>query len=275
MDLMLLLAANSASRKSKLVCRFNQNCADAPRKKRSSLNAVSGVNARVPFKIPVMRFAGTCRAVASVIPEIAGSQSALTPTVEATAAPQSFSLSAAKKREALEGLKADRLRELVRSMDVGVENYKNRDALISALADGRRVDFRALLAELSRDELKALCLARGFSPAGKEKGALIERLLREAAPTRKRAGREIRAEWFGGRAERHSRCGIGASPKQTEPGSSHTARSETARSLSGQSNKYLAVECQSDWAAQLTRRSLNREFHPCGGISSGPYRARL
>ncbi|HKY35320.1 MAG TPA: ATP-binding protein [Polyangiaceae bacterium] len=120
----------------------------------------------------------------TVVPEILGSHSSVTLSGEGAAvAQQSFALPAARKREALEVLKADRLRELVRAMDVGVENYKNRDALVSALADGRRVDFRAVLAELSRDELKAMCVARGLSPGGKEKGSLVDRLLNEAGAT--------------------------------------------------------------------------------------------
>ncbi|MEO6600481.1 MAG: SAP domain-containing protein, partial [Polyangiaceae bacterium] len=95
-------------------------------------------------------------------------------------------LPSGRKREILDVLKADRLRELVRGLDLHVDSYRDRDALIGALADGRRVDFRAVLARLSRDELKEMCGAGGLSAGGKEKGVLVERLLGEAAGPRDR-----------------------------------------------------------------------------------------
>lgn len=119
--------------------------------------------------------------VDAIVPEILLTGDASSEPVNPRAAPAPVSISAAKKRECLDVLKADRLRDLVRVLEIEVDNYKNRESLISALADGRRVDFRVLLGELSREELKGMCAALGFSPTGKEKGVLIERLLTDGA----------------------------------------------------------------------------------------------
>lgn len=131
--------------------------------------------------------------VDAVVPEILpGGEGTFEQVAPDAASVPLVPLSAAKKRECLDVLKADRLRDLVRGLVIEVDNYKSRDSLISALADGRRVDFRALLGELSREELKAMCAARGLSPSGKEKGVLVERLLTDgAAPQTAQAASSI------------------------------------------------------------------------------------
>jgi hypothetical protein len=83
----------------------------------------------------------------------------------------------ARKRVALELLKAERLRDLVRELDLTADNYRDRGSLISVLADGRRVDFTRVLERLSRDELKDLCGALGLPTTGREKDGLISRLM--------------------------------------------------------------------------------------------------
>src|SRR3954464_14094098 len=83
-------------------------------------------------------------------------------------------LSSARKRLALEVLKAERLRELVRDAELDVNSMRDRQALIGGLADGRRIEFRRVLAVLSRDELKSMCSALGLSTVGKDKALIVD-----------------------------------------------------------------------------------------------------
>src|SRR6266852_581740 len=103
-------------------------------------------------------------------------------------------LGAAKKRAALDVLQAERLRELARSFDIGVESYRDRDALIDGLADGRRLSFEHILEQLSRDELKSMCATLGLDDTGREKDSLINRLLRGQSPSEEDAAEIDSAE---------------------------------------------------------------------------------
>jgi hypothetical protein len=91
-------------------------------------------------------------------------------------------LTTTKKRVALEVLPAERLRSLARGFDVTVENYRDRAALIEGLGDGRRVSFREVLEQLSRDELKSMCASLGLDEYGRDKDALVERILEAESP---------------------------------------------------------------------------------------------
>ncbi len=86
-------------------------------------------------------------------------------------------LNAARKRQALEALAAGRLKDLVKQYQLEVDDLRQRELLVEALADGRRVDFAALLDDLKRDELKAMCSALELDDSGKKKEVLVERLL--------------------------------------------------------------------------------------------------
>lgn len=90
-------------------------------------------------------------------------------------------ITAGEKWTALEVLRADRLREIARDLDVKVESYRDREALIAGLADGRRVGFRDILDCLSREELKAMCDGLELDSRGREKEPIIQRLLRGRA----------------------------------------------------------------------------------------------
>lgn len=97
------------------------------------------------------------------------------------------------KKLALETLKAPRLRELIEAFSLEVEDRRDRDGLIRALADGRRVAFNDLLEQLKAAELKEMCEAVGLEAKGK-KAALITRLLGEAAPAPAAAKSAAQAE---------------------------------------------------------------------------------
>ncbi len=92
-------------------------------------------------------------------------------------------LTAAKKRDALEALTTERLRELAWDLYIHVEDRRVRDQLIHGLADGRRIAFEVVLEELKRTELKAMCRELGLDDGGRRKSRIIERILTgEPAP---------------------------------------------------------------------------------------------
>ncbi len=87
------------------------------------------------------------------------------------------SLTSSKKRQVLEVLTTERLRELAYELYITVSDHRVRDQLIQGLADGRRVDFGMVLEELKRDELKAMCRELGLDDGGRSKAPIIERIL--------------------------------------------------------------------------------------------------
>lgn len=95
-------------------------------------------------------------------------------------------LTAARKRQALGSLSVDRLRNLADVLQVAVSDRRSRVALTFALADGRRVDFAALLSALKLQELKAMCQELGLDDSGRAKAPLIERLLEDSTKHGKR-----------------------------------------------------------------------------------------
>ena len=100
-------------------------------------------------------------------------------------------LNSANKRVALELLPAGRLRQLIDSFELVVEDRRSRDSLVGALADGRKLGFARVLGLLSRDELKGICEALGLDTSGRAKQRIIDRILvlgvpRPAGPSRRK-----------------------------------------------------------------------------------------
>lgn len=91
-------------------------------------------------------------------------------------------IQSARKRQALETLKADRLRELARDLEVEAESYRDRDPLVTALCDPTKVRFDVVLGLLSRDELKDICSALRLPTLGREKTPIIARILQDDPP---------------------------------------------------------------------------------------------
>jgi type I restriction enzyme M protein len=81
------------------------------------------------------------------------------------------------RRAALESLGRDRLVALADQFDISVSDRRSKDAAVDALNRSKKLDFVALLGELSRDELKGICGALELDDSGREKGAIVERIL--------------------------------------------------------------------------------------------------
>ena len=87
-----------------------------------------------------------------------------------------------QRRRALEQLSIDRLTELTGRFGVSVSgNLVEATSHIDALIRSRRIDFADLLALLKREELQAMCDAVGVDRGGREKQALVERILAASA----------------------------------------------------------------------------------------------
>jgi ABC-type iron transport system FetAB ATPase subunit len=85
-----------------------------------------------------------------------------------------------QKRTALETLGRDRLGELTAQHALPVSDRRSRDLHIDALVGSPRLDWRALLEGLKRDELQVMCDALALDRSGREKALLVGRLLGES-----------------------------------------------------------------------------------------------
>lgn len=82
------------------------------------------------------------------------------------------------KRRVLSALGKDELLEIDRDLELGVTTRMAVDDLRDALAKSKRASLTAIVQEsLSRDTLKDICGAVGLDDTGKEKAALVERIL--------------------------------------------------------------------------------------------------
>lgn len=81
------------------------------------------------------------------------------------------------KRELVEFLKRDELLEACDRHDLEPADRRVNDNLIDAIVRSKRVRTPELLAQLSRDRLKEICLALELDDTGREKSLLIERIL--------------------------------------------------------------------------------------------------
>ena len=82
------------------------------------------------------------------------------------------------KRRVLSALGKDQLLEICRGLELDVTTRMGVEELRGALARSKRVKLDAIVHELlSRDTLEAICGAVGLDDTGKEKAALVERIL--------------------------------------------------------------------------------------------------
>src|SRR5262249_40126415 len=90
---------------------------------------------------------------------------------------QSSYISPAKRRAALSALRRDRLAELTSHFLLRVSDRRVSGQHLDALAEARDLAFEDLLKLLQRDELKAICTKLGLDSGGREKQAIIDRIL--------------------------------------------------------------------------------------------------
>lgn len=81
------------------------------------------------------------------------------------------------RRAALQVLSRDRLAEIAAAFDVPVRDRRAHAAHVDAIVGARALDFCDLLRSLKRDELKAICATLGLDDSGREKDALVQRIL--------------------------------------------------------------------------------------------------
>jgi hypothetical protein len=82
------------------------------------------------------------------------------------------------KRRVLSALGKDELQEVARRLELDVTSRMTVDDLVDAVAKSKRASIAAIVQDsMSRDTLKAICVACGLDDTGKEKAPLIERIL--------------------------------------------------------------------------------------------------
>jgi hypothetical protein len=84
----------------------------------------------------------------------------------------------------LHGLTKPRLRDLILAFGLKLAAAEAKDAHIELLLRSRKAALPAILAHLTRDELKEACRLAGLDTTGREKTLLIARLLGDASPER-------------------------------------------------------------------------------------------
>ena len=92
------------------------------------------------------------------------------------------------KREVLAQFTRDELLAVVDRFALAVPDRRVRDGLIDAVAASKKATLAEVLPELSRDRLKGLCTALGLDDSGREKSALVERLVGAKEPAPKTNG---------------------------------------------------------------------------------------
>jgi adenine-specific DNA-methyltransferase len=85
-----------------------------------------------------------------------------------------------RKRDVLEQLKRDELLAAVDRFELSVEDRRLKNALVEALSGSRKAGLTGILEDLSRDRLKELCRELGLDDSGREKAAIVARLVGEA-----------------------------------------------------------------------------------------------
>jgi type I restriction enzyme M protein len=86
-------------------------------------------------------------------------------------------LSPRQRRTALEALPRERLSRVTEHFDLNVADRRVAASHVDAIVRAKHVDFAEVLDQLARDELKAVCEALGLDTSGREKQALIDRIL--------------------------------------------------------------------------------------------------
>lgn len=81
------------------------------------------------------------------------------------------------KRDVLGRLSRAELTEIVESLGLQVEDRRVKENLIQAVVGSKRATLAEVLPKFSRNRLKEICRSLGLDDSGKEKSAIIERLL--------------------------------------------------------------------------------------------------
>lgn len=89
----------------------------------------------------------------------------------------SGSLSAAKRRVALEQLGRDRLIAITDDFGLEVGDKRVVENHVSTLLRSKSIEFEQVLGLLKREELQAICAALGLDQGGREKDLLVKRIL--------------------------------------------------------------------------------------------------
>lgn len=82
-----------------------------------------------------------------------------------------------QKRDVLQHLTRDELVSVVNRFDLSPKDRRAKDGLVEAIAASKKATLPEILPELPRDRLKELCQAFDLDDGGREKGALVERLV--------------------------------------------------------------------------------------------------
>lgn len=155
---------------------------------------------------------------------------------------------AVKKRTLLESLSKAALVEFARGGDLPGFSTMSKPELVDALAGMRSLALEDVLAELSRDELKAACEAEGLDTSGREKSVLIARLLGDADD----GGSPAKNERFTLKADPEPDSKLGFGVKQRKSAAVGTPASATPKSgkSPGQGASKRAIEQYQHTAAE-------------------------
>lgn len=97
----------------------------------------------------------------------------------------------AQKREVLQLLGRDELLAIVDQFELSAPDRRAKDGLVETVAASKKATLTEILPGLSRDRLKEICRALDVDDSGREKAALVDRLLGskpvESAPEPKKA----------------------------------------------------------------------------------------
>jgi len=81
-------------------------------------------------------------------------------------------MSTVDPRDVLGVLPRNRLVQLGLRFELGMDARRRKEELIAMLVGSERISYAAILGELSRKELKAICRAHGMSDRGKAKAGI-------------------------------------------------------------------------------------------------------
>src|SRR5450432_1407801 len=122
-----------------------------------------------------------------------------------------------QKRDVLQLLGRDELVAIVDRFELSPPDRRAKDGLIESVAASKKATLSEILPELSRDRLKEVCRALEVADSGREKAALVERLLgskaaESAAGSKKNAAPTNSAAVNGGLANGASKRGSAPPP---------------------------------------------------------------
>src|SRR4051812_47778490 len=88
----------------------------------------------------------------------------------------------ASKRDIVEQLRRDELQAAVETYGLDVRDRRVNEDMVDAVVRAKRVKIADVLATMSRDRLKEVCISLELDDSGREKSLLIDRICGDAAP---------------------------------------------------------------------------------------------